>query len=64
MAKAKQVTKMNTTGYYIHLELYLVRVCTFVSTPPHHIFLHIMYRNVIQAMFSLDQFMHIFTPSI
>ena len=40
LAKAKQVTEMCSAGYYIHLELYLVTVCTFVSTPPNHIFLH------------------------
>ena len=42
LAKAKQVTEMSSAGYYIHLELYLVTVCTFVSTPPNHIFLHAM----------------------
>ena len=41
-AKAKQVTEMSSAGYYIHLELYLVTACTFVSMPPHHISLHIM----------------------
>ena len=40
LAKAKQVTEMSSAGYVIHLELYLVTVCTFVSMPPHHIFLH------------------------
>ena len=40
LAKAKQVTEMSSAGYYIHLELYLVTVCTFVSTPPNNIFLH------------------------
>ena len=29
-------------SYYIHLELYFVTVFTFVSMPPHHIFLHTM----------------------
>ena len=42
LAKAKQVTKMSSAGYYIHLKLYLVTVCTFVSMPPNHIFLHAM----------------------
>ena len=42
LAKAKQVTEMSSAGYYIHLELYFVTVCTFVSMPPHHIFLHAM----------------------
>ena len=42
LVKAKQVTEMSSSGYYIHLELYLVTVCTFVSMPPHHIFLHAM----------------------
>ena len=40
LAKAKQVTEMSSAGYYIHLELYFVTVFTFVSMPPHHIFLH------------------------
>ena len=40
LAKAKQVTEMNCVGYYIHLELYLVTVCTFVSMLPNYIFLH------------------------
>ena len=40
MAKAKQVTEMSSAGYYIHLELYFMTVFTFVSMPPHHIFLH------------------------
>ena len=30
MAKAKQVTEMSFAGYYIHLALYLMTVCTFV----------------------------------
>ena len=42
LAKAKQVTGMSSAGYYIHLELYLVTVCTFVLMPPNHIFLHAM----------------------
>ena len=42
LAKAKQVTDISSAGYYIHLELYFVTVCTFVSMPPHHIFLHTM----------------------
>ena len=42
LAKAKQVTEMSSAGYYIHLALYLVTVCTFVSTLPNHIFLHAM----------------------
>ena len=40
--KAKQVTEMSSAGHYIHLALYLVTVCTFVSMPPHHIFLPTM----------------------
>ena len=40
LAKAKQVTEMSSAGYYIHLELYFMTVFTFVSMPPHHIFLH------------------------
>ena len=40
LTKAKQVTEMSSVGYYIHLELYFVTVFTFVSMPPHHIFLH------------------------
>ena len=42
LAKAKQVTEMSSAGYHIHLELYFMIVCTFVSRPPHHIFLHTM----------------------
>ena len=42
LAKAKQVTEMSSAGYYIHLELYLMTFYTFVSMPPHHIFLHAM----------------------
>ena len=42
LAKAKQVTEMSSAGYYIHLELYLVTVCTFLSMLPKHIFLHAM----------------------
>ena len=42
LTKARQVTEMSSAGYYIHLELYLVTVCTFVSTLPNHIFLHAM----------------------
>ena len=40
LAKAKQVTEMSSAGYCIHLELYFMTVFTFVSMPPHHIFLH------------------------
>ena len=40
LAKAKQVTEMSSASYYIHLELYFMTVFTFVSMPPHHIFLH------------------------
>ena len=29
LAKAKQVTEMSSAGYYIHLELYFVTICTF-----------------------------------
>ena len=64
LAKAKQVTEMRFAGYYIHLELYFMTFCTFVSMPPHHIFLHTVSRNVIQTIFSADQFMHLLTPSI
>ena len=64
LTKAKQLTEMSSAGYYIHLELYLVTVCIFVSTLPHHIFLHAMLRNVIQTMFCLDQLTHILTPSV
>ena len=42
LAKAKQMTEMSSAGSYIHLELYFVTVCTFVSMLPHHIFLHAM----------------------
>ena len=42
LAKAKQVTEMSSAGYYIHLALYLVTVCTFVSMLPNQIFLHTM----------------------
>ena len=42
LAKAKQVTQMSSEGYYIHLALYLVTVCTFLSMLPNHIFLHTM----------------------
>ena len=42
LTKAKQVTEMSSAGSYIHLELYFMTVCTFVSIPPHHIFLHAM----------------------
>ena len=40
LAKAKQVTEMSSAGYYIHLELHFVTFFTFISTSPHHIFLH------------------------
>ena len=41
LAKAKQVTEMSSADYYIHLELYLVTVCTFVSMlPSPHILTH------------------------
>ena len=42
LAKAKQVTERSSAGYYIHLELYFVTVFTFVSMPPHHIFLNVI----------------------
>ena len=42
LTKARQVTEMSSAGYYIHLALCSVTVCTFVSTPPNHIFLHAM----------------------
>ena len=64
LAKAKQVTEMSSAGYYIHLELYFMIVCTFVSMPPHQIFLHAMKRHVIWTVISADQFMHILTLSI
>ena len=47
LAKAKLVIEMSSANYYIHLELYFMTVCTFVSMPPHHIFLHTILRNVI-----------------
>ena len=34
LTKARQVTEMSSAGYYIHLALYFVTVCTFVSTLP------------------------------
>ena len=52
------MTEMSSAGYYIYLELYFVTVFTFVSTPPHHIFLHAISRNVVWTIFSADQFMH------
>ena len=61
LAKAKQVTEMSSAGYYIHLELYVVRLFICVSMPPHHIFLHSILRNVIWTIFSADQFIHILT---
>ena len=64
LTNAKQVTEMSSAGYYVHLALYLVTVCTFVSMPHNHIFLHVMLRNVIWTMFSPDQFTDILTPSI
>ena len=42
LAKAKQVTEMSSAGYYIHWELYLVTVHTFVSKLPNHILLQAM----------------------
>ena len=42
LTKARQVTEMSSAGYYIQLALHLVTVCTFVSMPPNHIFLHAM----------------------
>ena len=42
LTKAKQVAEMSSAGYHIHLELCFVTVCTFVSTPPHHISLRAM----------------------
>ena len=42
LTKARQGTEMSSVGYYIHLGLHLLTVCTFVSMPPHHIFLHAM----------------------
>ena len=64
LTKAKQMTEMSSAACYIHSALHLVMACTFTSMPPNHIFLHTMYRNVIQTMFSPDQFSHIITPSI
>ena len=58
LAKAKQVTEMSCAGYYIHLELYFMTVFTFVSMPPHHIFLYTIYRNV-NGIFSLQSNLHI-----
>ena len=43
LAKAKQVTEMSSAGYYTHLELYFMTVCTFVSMPSHQ---HILTHNV------------------
>ena len=37
---------------------------TFVSMPPHDIFLYAIERNVIWTVFSADQFMHILTLSM
>ena len=42
LTKARQVTEMSCAACYIHLVLHLVMVCTFVSTPSNHIFLHAM----------------------
>ena len=42
LTKARQVTERSSAGYYIHLTLHFVTVCTFVSTLPNHIFLHAM----------------------
>ena len=65
LAKAKQVTEISSVGYYIDLELYFVTVFTFLSTPLHHIFLHMQYSEMLYGLFSLaDQLMHIITLSI
>ena len=58
LAKAMQVTEMSCAGYYIHLELCIMTIFTFVSMPPCHIFLYVILRNVILTFFSADQFMH------
>ena len=42
LTKARQVTEMSSAACYIHLALHLVMVCTFVSMPSNHIFLHAM----------------------
>ena len=42
LTKARQVTEMCSAHYYIHLVLYFLTVCTFLSMLPNHIFLHSM----------------------
>ena len=58
LAKAKQVTEVSSSGYYIHLALYLVTVCTFVSTLPYYIFLH-QCKEMLYGLCSLQMNLHI-----
>ena len=51
LAKAKQVTEMSSAGYYIHLELYVVTVCTFV---PPHTYSDTQCKEMLYGLFSLQ----------
>ena len=62
--KARQLTQMSSAACYILLALLSGAICSFVSTSSNHIFLHAMCRNVIQTIFSPDQFTDILPPSI
>ena len=42
LTNARQITEMNSAGYYIHLALHLMTVYPFISMLPNHIFLHAM----------------------
>ena len=58
LAKTKQVTEMSSACYYIHLELYLVTVCTFVSIAAS---LHILTCNVKKCYMDYFLSRHIYT---
>ena len=55
----RQVTQITYAALYKHLALFSVTLYSCVSTWPHHIFLHQMYRNAIRTISNPDQFTHI-----
>ena len=64
LTKTRQVTQVSSAALHIPLALFSGTVCSFLSMQPNHIFLHQIYRNTMGTVSSLDQFTHIFPPSI
>ena len=59
LIKTRQVTQMSYAALHKHVALFAVTIYKYVHMPPNHIFLHQIYKNVMQTISTPDQFTHI-----